>query len=329
MTVTEAECKISVIIPTRDRVQLLERAINSIREQTLTHWEIVLVDTGKTNSTKIWYQQLTAVEQSKIRYFALRAPEGTSAFGPSAARNYGVYQSKSEIIAFLDDDDEWIDNTHLNTAFTYLNNCLDSEVYLSQQEAIRNNDLETPIRNNSIWIENINFGEISINTLSDDTFLVDSYKLLQKGQFCHLNCTIVMKGLFNQLAGFDETIHYEEDKEFYFRLLNKSQATLVTTKVVSRHFIPTKNTASTSIDLNKKLFYQLTLYQKSLFNGVEPRQRMLNETSDIMKRVTEARLSENDIDSAAYYAVKALVCRFSLKWFARCTLILFKKAFKI
>jgi glycosyltransferase involved in cell wall biosynthesis len=83
----------SVVIPAHNRPQLLLEAIESVRRQTVTDWEIVVVDDGSN-------PPLVVPDDSRIRL--VRHPV---AAGRSAARNAGVAASDGALLAFLDDDD--------------------------------------------------------------------------------------------------------------------------------------------------------------------------------------------------------------------------------
>lgn len=91
---------VSIVIPTRNRPQLVCRAIASVLEQTFREFEIVVVIDGPDPAT---VAAIHALGKPCIRTIALA--EGV---GGSEARNVGVRQAKGAWIAFLDDDDEWL-----------------------------------------------------------------------------------------------------------------------------------------------------------------------------------------------------------------------------
>ena len=90
---------VSIIIPTYNRGHLLERAIRSVRAQTYTNWELIIVDDGSTDNTR----ELLA-GAGDIRYHYQKNQ------GQGAARNTGLRHSQGEYIASLDSDDEWYPN---------------------------------------------------------------------------------------------------------------------------------------------------------------------------------------------------------------------------
>jgi glycosyltransferase involved in cell wall biosynthesis len=90
---------ISIIIPTCDRVHLLNRAIESVLGQSFTDFEIIVVDDHSEDCT---VEFLKGIHDKRIRYIA-RPERG----GGSAARNTGVAAANGEYLAFLDDDDAW------------------------------------------------------------------------------------------------------------------------------------------------------------------------------------------------------------------------------
>ena len=93
---------VSVVIPTRNRVTLLKRAVASAREQTYRNLEIIVVIDGPDDDTA---QYLASLDDERIRVVAL--PQSV---GGSDARNAGVSAGSGRWVAFLDDDDEWLED---------------------------------------------------------------------------------------------------------------------------------------------------------------------------------------------------------------------------
>lgn len=87
---------ISVIIPTLNAENFLEAALESVFAQTYTHFEIIMIDGGSSDSTLS---------------IATRHPEvkllRQASKGLASAWNEGIMNSNGELIAFLDSDDIW------------------------------------------------------------------------------------------------------------------------------------------------------------------------------------------------------------------------------
>lgn len=93
---------ISVVMPTYNRAKTIERAINSILEQTYQDFEIIIVDDNSNDNTE---EIVKSIKDSRIRYI-----KNTVNKGANESRNIGVSEALGEIIAFQDSDDEWIKN---------------------------------------------------------------------------------------------------------------------------------------------------------------------------------------------------------------------------
>ncbi len=91
--------KVSVVIPTCNRPDLLSQAIQSVLMQTFQDFEIIVVDDG----TESVAQAVESFKDSRIRYI-----KNIGVHGGGAARNLGIKEAKGDFIAFLDDDDEWL-----------------------------------------------------------------------------------------------------------------------------------------------------------------------------------------------------------------------------
>ena len=91
---------VSVVIPTYNRADVIERSIKSIQDQTYQDFEIMLVDDASTDNTD---EVVRRIQDERIRYIKLEKNSG-----PSHSRNVGIKESQGKYIAFLDDDDEWL-----------------------------------------------------------------------------------------------------------------------------------------------------------------------------------------------------------------------------
>jgi glycosyltransferase involved in cell wall biosynthesis len=90
--------KVSVIVPTHNYARFLPDALESLRAQTYSDWDCIVVDDGSTDDTRAVVGAATA-NDGRVRY-VFQANRG-----PSAARNRGVAESVGEYIQFLDADD--------------------------------------------------------------------------------------------------------------------------------------------------------------------------------------------------------------------------------
>jgi glycosyltransferase involved in cell wall biosynthesis len=88
---------VSVVVPTYNYGRFLPEAIDSIRSQTYPHWEIIVVDDGSTDGTREFLPR----QGERLRWVS--QPNR----GVSTARNRGIEESHSSLVAFLDADDLW------------------------------------------------------------------------------------------------------------------------------------------------------------------------------------------------------------------------------
>lgn len=90
---------ISVIIPTYNRANYLERCIDSVLNQTFTKFELIIIDDFSTDNTDV---VMANYKDSRVRYYKNKS-NGIVA----TSRNLGIKKSKGSWIAFLDSDDWW------------------------------------------------------------------------------------------------------------------------------------------------------------------------------------------------------------------------------
>ncbi len=91
---------VSVVIPTHDRLGLVDEAVASVLEQTFPDLELVVVDDGSTDGTA---EHLAARFSDPRLRIVVQENRGAS-----AARNRGAAETSGEWLAFLDSDDRWL-----------------------------------------------------------------------------------------------------------------------------------------------------------------------------------------------------------------------------
>lgn len=108
---------VSVTIPFRNSARYLAEAIESVRAQTYSGWELFLVDDGSDDGSQQIAQRYARESPQQIRYLE---HAGHRNLGVTRTRNIGASSSKGEFLAFLDSDDVWLPSK-LETQVALLN----------------------------------------------------------------------------------------------------------------------------------------------------------------------------------------------------------------
>jgi glycosyltransferase involved in cell wall biosynthesis len=90
---------VSVVMAAKNYARFLPQAVGSVFAQTVTDWELVVVDDGSSDHTPAAARPFLA--DRRVRY--VRADR----LGQSRAKNLGVGLTRGEYVAFLDADDAW------------------------------------------------------------------------------------------------------------------------------------------------------------------------------------------------------------------------------
>lgn len=93
---------VSVIMPTYNCERFIEEAVQSVLAQTVTDWELRIVDDGSTDGT---YEVL---KPYLTRYPSIHYTRLSGNGGPAAARTEALRQATGKYVAFLDSDDVWM-----------------------------------------------------------------------------------------------------------------------------------------------------------------------------------------------------------------------------
>lgn len=189
--------RVSVIIPTYNRRDYVQEAIDSVLAQTFTDYEIIVIDDGSTDGTG---EALRARYGDRIHY------EWQGNQGESVARNRGIELARGEYIAFLDSDDLWLPEK-LEKQVAYLDAHLDTGAVFCQSLIIDSEG--NPWPSNQILGLDIHTEDLILDNLLCNNIISAPMILL------------VRRNIINKVGGFDTSIRYGEDWDFSIRLRNQ------------------------------------------------------------------------------------------------------------
>ncbi|MFW9825572.1 MAG: glycosyltransferase family 2 protein [Candidatus Thorarchaeota archaeon] len=94
---------VSCIIPTYNRQELISQAIESVISQTYKNLEIIVVNDASQDETEFVVKKYMKNDR-RIKYV-----KNLTNLGGGGSRNVGIKVAKGDFVAFLDDDDKWLD----------------------------------------------------------------------------------------------------------------------------------------------------------------------------------------------------------------------------
>jgi glycosyltransferase involved in cell wall biosynthesis len=106
---------VSVILLTKNRLEFLKKALASILSQTYSELEVIVVNDGSTDDTPIFLAQATTADKR------IKVITHLESAGIIKSRQEALEKASGEFVAFLDDDDEWVDLDKLTKQVAYLN----------------------------------------------------------------------------------------------------------------------------------------------------------------------------------------------------------------
>ncbi len=193
----------SVIIPTYNGARKISGLLDSLTNQTVMDFEVIIVVDGSTDNTK----EVIAPYSKVFDNFQVFSQQNS---GRSSTRNKGVLLAKTDLLIFCDDDmlpDKDSIAKHVNF---HTNNpgCL---LCGSQLEIYSN--LNSDIQNYKAHIS-----KKWLNKYANGISMMDGKNLF----FSSANCSMPIE-VFNQLSGFDERLTDGEDFDLAFRALKKNK----------------------------------------------------------------------------------------------------------
>ena len=184
---------------------MVAAAVASVLAQSYRDFELVVIDDGSTDGSATELARFG----SQLRYFYQHRS------GVSAARNFGVRQSRGRLIAFLDSDDLWQpDKLQVQAAFMEAH----PEVQICQTD--------------EVWIRH----GVRVNPKTKHR--KPSGNIFERSlELCLVSPSAVMmsRELFDRSGGFDESLTVCEDYDLWLRIARDYQVPLIDQALVVKH----------------------------------------------------------------------------------------------
>ncbi len=187
--------EISVVIPTYNRFEMLERALNSVFSQGFKNFEIIVIDDASTDNTGERLQRgfKAEIEKGVLRYIRNEKNQGRS-----VCRNTGIKLAQAGLIAFLDDDDYWLPE-HLHSLNSFMNEHKNIGIAFSNWVMI---DEQKQGRKPGIK---------GVKTGTGDPY----FKLMLRAMIGYPSTCIARTALLEQTGGFNVSLPPREDWELF------------------------------------------------------------------------------------------------------------------
>ena len=96
--------KVSIVIPTYKRPDYLDRLLKSIKNQTFKEFEVIVIDDNSPNYDE--YERI--INKYSIVFEEFKFLRNDENKGAPHSRNKGITEAKYDLVALVDDDDEWL-----------------------------------------------------------------------------------------------------------------------------------------------------------------------------------------------------------------------------
>ncbi|GEM_PF-2048991 len=205
--------KVSIIIPTYNREQLVSLAISSVLNQSYEYLELIVVDDGSTDHTEAVMGPFSS--DNRVKYIPLATNKGRS-----AARNIGIEYISGDFVMFLDSDD-----------------------YLEPEAIERLIGLREKYPQINIFAGGYRLFEIkgnkkyTIYTRGRDSFIQNMFLEEIKEMVLNIGNHILHVDLIRKGIRFNENLDFAEDWEFLLNAIRGEQAVIIkeTVRNVYRH----------------------------------------------------------------------------------------------
>lgn len=268
--------KFSVVIPVFNGESVIERAIESVAEQSFRDFELIVVNDGSTDRTEATVNSVCSNYPLLIWKQVI-----TSNQGRSHARNLGIKKARGDFICFLDADDTFIQNHlvefHEATKLFPRISCFFADSNVKTTGAAWNKYTSFLDR----LLARGEFYELRNNYVIFSKLLPH---FLVEGSLIPMCSTAIKKQALITIGFFDESYSSSEDFDLWFRLSLKYRFVAIkkSLSTVYHHDNNTSHPSQKSINISKQLQVTRGLIAKSQdFEDPELTLRLVNKESTL------------------------------------------------
>ena len=307
-------CRVSVIVPTRNRHALLERMLLRIRSQTFGDFEVIVVDDGSDAASRQACSDSLGRLDSRFRVIELGMPGGPG-HGPSVARNAGIDAATGDIITFCDDDDFWTGDTHLAAMVDVFDSQPEVDLYIANQTAVSH----LGATERSDWLPALVGMVAGRPRTHANGYRIALDELVRAGGFAQLNILALRRTTAQAIGGFWTRTSYEEDRDFFWRAADAARAVFFNPDVIAQHNVPDparQNNLSRRFSQAERWLLSALVSQHIAMkvDSTAIRALCLSYEGDILRRLSRYWSGEGKHALGWQYARRALAARMSLKW---------------
>ncbi|OAB46181.1 glycosyltransferase family 2 protein [Paenibacillus glacialis] len=213
---------ISIVMPAYNRANVISASIQSILDQTYTHWELIVVDDRSTDNTREVVEQFVR-QDARINYVV-----NDRSKGPGGARNFGMLYAKGELLSFLDSDDQWY-TCHLQDSLDVIHR---TEADISFALWVEQHGPKT-VHNFDNKVEQKLISKMrAINTSHTDVILFEEgvfeQFLSHTRNFFNLNTMVFKRELLLAFELINEELYLGEDTTFLIQFFDRCKIVLIT-----------------------------------------------------------------------------------------------------
>lgn len=278
--------RITVIIPTHNRANLLPRAIKSIQNQSRPVDEIIVVADGCTDDTNMLVENMRKKDKriQLISYYP--------GHNGNYARNKGLDAATGDYIAFLDDDDEWLPEKTERQMKLFQNNPSCGLVYGAQNCIYTDRNLM--YTTNPVWQ----------GDLSERIFIHNDIGTPSQ--------VMIKRSVLDEAGTFDLNLEALQDYDLWIRCCQKTKVAFVKEPCINYY-----NSVSTNqISANTDKYIKARRYIADKYNSLTkqfslPTQRKIRAIVEM--RIAQRCLRNGQRKNVRKYSVKSLRIQFSLQ----------------
>lgn len=224
--------KISIIIITLDRANLLKKCLKSLAKQAKMPDEVIVVDSSLTDDTKKVVKKFKPVFPDLKYIFEPKQ-------GVSVARNTGLRNAHEDLIAFVDDDCI-VDKNWIKNLIEFLNNHPEADVIYSKITKInsRNLFIEASQLFYKITMKKFFFFNPKKGFITNFLTNMSSKEEITSKQICFIPMVMAVfkRKVFNEIGCFDENLITSEDIDIGWRLYKKGFKAFYNPNCIIKHY---------------------------------------------------------------------------------------------